>query len=87
MSKYISVATEYTLYEVPDDAMELLASGVVAQPPAIVLELMLINGKAKKVGSISTVLVPSEAVYANDDDDDSEEEGNDSPWVEDHDDE
>jgi hypothetical protein len=81
--KYVSVPASYALYEVPDESFLLLSDGRLRAPPQIVLELMVMNGQAKRSGTIAT------AAFGDDDNpiigDDSEEESEDnSPWVEDN---
>lgn len=79
MSKYISVPVTYGIYEVPDETFELLPSGMKVYPAQVVLEMMVMNGDAKKIGNISAAAIHVEEAVEGED-----EEGEDSPWVEDH---
>jgi hypothetical protein len=84
MSKIISVASQYTLYEVEDNIFELLSGGDLVQPAAVVLDVMTMNGQAKRIGVISTgPLVGDENPFSTEDSEDDEEpaEGE-GPWLE-----
>lgn len=79
ISKYISIPVIYGIYEVPDETFELLPNGMKIQPSNVVLEMMVMNGQAKKIGTIGAAAL----TFAQSDEDEDEETG-DSPWVEDH---
>lgn len=75
--KYISVATSYSIYQVPDETFQVLSSGAMTTPPYLVLEVMVMNGDAKKVGSVGSTVVGEDGFDVDG------EEDEESPWVED----
>jgi hypothetical protein len=82
--KYISVPVSYAIYEVEDDVIQLLSSGVMTQPPHVVLEVMVLNGQAKRVVQIGSVMINPELV-SDDEEEDEHEDGDEEgevPWVE-----
>lgn len=83
MGKIVSVASQYTIYEVPDDAFELLSNGITALPPAIVLETLVLNGKAVRVGTVGTLTMGLDEMPEEFDTEDMEDppEGE-GPWLE-----
>ena len=77
----MSVASQYTIYEVPDEAFELLSNGTIALPPSIVLETLVLNGMVKRVGTVGTLTMSTEdldEVLEDEDEDPPEGEG---PWL------
>ena len=78
MSSIISVASEYTMYEVEDDAFEMLHNGNLAYPPQIAMEVLVINGKARRIAKVSTLSLEQFSVIAEDDE---EPEEGDGPWL------
>jgi hypothetical protein len=78
MSKIISVATSYTMYEVEDNIFEILSGGDLVQPAAIVLEVMAMNNQARRVGMVSTATPDGGLDEPTDEDDPAEGEG---PWL------
>jgi len=80
--KTIAVAQTWAIYEVPEDTFELLPTGITTQPPQIVLEVMVMNGLAKKVATVGTMtLTAGESDEDEGDDDDMPDGG--SPFEED----
>jgi hypothetical protein len=53
-TKIISVPTAWTVFEVPDGAMQILSSGAITTPPHLVIELMVLAGKARKIGVVTS---------------------------------
>lgn len=86
-TKYISVPAAYTLYEVPEDTFMLLNDGRLSQPVQLVLEVMVANGQARRVSSVSTITMSEEGydeLMEEEGEEGDDSEGNDSPWPEDH---
>jgi hypothetical protein len=52
VSKFISVPTAWAVYSVPDETFQLLPNGMATTPPQVVLEMMVMNGQAKRVARI-----------------------------------
>ena len=77
MSKFITVPSQYTIYEVTEEAAELLPMGIKITPPQIVLEVLVMNGNAKRVGTVGTLTMNIES--ASDMLSDSEGEDEDPP--------
>jgi hypothetical protein len=77
MTKYISVADSYSIYEVEDEAFELLPGYLRLQPPQVVLEVLMLGGHAKRVATVGT---PSAPMMEEDEDEDPPE--GEGPWVE-----
>lgn len=82
MSKYITVASQYTIYEVDDEAFELLPSGLKMNPPQIVLETMALSGHVKRIGTVGTLTMNVEDAeeFFNQDNDEDPPEGS-GPWL------
>lgn len=72
--KYITVPISFAIYKVHDQAFEILSNGMMVQPPAVVLEVMALNGQAEQVGIVGW----DSEVNLNSGD---EEEGGATPWV------
>lgn len=80
--KYISVPTAYAIYELSDEAFLMIGEGRLEQPPYLVLEVLAMNGAAKR---LATIGMESFTPEAQDEDEEGEDgSGNDSPWPEDH---
>jgi hypothetical protein len=81
--KYISVPVSYAIYEVEDDMIHLEPNGATSLPPHVVLEVMVLNGKAKRVVQIGSVMINPELVEDSEEEEheDDDEEGE-VPWVE-----
>lgn len=77
MPKYLSVAESYAIYEVQDDVFEVLANGAFIQPPQVILEVLTMNGTAKKVAVISV----TGDIHTEEEGGDEPPEGE-GPWVE-----
>lgn len=73
MTKYISVPISYMLYEVPDDTIQVLSSGVMTQPPQVVLEVMVLNGQAKRLAQIGSIMVGPQGEETEEEDDDDDD--------------
>ena len=82
MGKFITVPSSYVLYEVEDDVFQVISSGSLTLPPQVVLELMVVNGQAKRLGKIETLNLESfsEEEESEEDDDEEPEEGK-GPWL------
>ena len=78
MSKIITVPSQYTIYEVPDETFEVLPIGMKATPPQIVLEVMVMNGQAKRIGTVGTLTMNVEDAESMMDDDPPDGSG---PWL------
>jgi hypothetical protein len=50
--KYISAPTQWVIYQVPDETWTMYSPQMGMLPPAIVLEMMCYNGKAKRIGIV-----------------------------------
>lgn len=50
--KLIAVATGYNIYRVPDEVMQMYSNQLMAFPPAVVLETLVMQGMAKVVARI-----------------------------------
>ena len=72
MTKYISVPISYMLYEVPDDTIQMLSSGVMTQPPQVVLEVMVANGQAKRVMQIGSIAIAPQMDEESEEDEDDD---------------
>ena len=48
--KYISAPSQWAIYQVPDETFAMFGPQFIQLPPVAVLELMCMNGKAKRVG-------------------------------------
>lgn len=83
MSKYISVASHYTIYEVPDETFEVLPTGMKTSPSYLVLELMVANGQAKRVGNVGMSPMEFEEILEEEGDEDPPEGM--GPWLEEED--
>lgn len=82
MGSFISVASQYTIYEIEEGVAEVIGSGHLTQPPQIVLEVLVANGKAKRVGTVGTLNLENFTVMEDDDDDDDDEpEEGAGPWL------
>ena len=83
MSRYVTVPSQYVIYELPDEAFEILPNGMKAVPAQIVLEVMVFNGQAKRVGTVGMPMIDIT------DEDESLEDGEEDPpegagpWVSD----
>lgn len=53
MSTIIAVPVDWTIYEVEDETVVYLNSAVQILPPYMVLEALVLAGKAKRVGGES----------------------------------
>ena len=69
----MAVPTVWTTYQVPDDVFSVIGSAV-GVPPSVVLEMMALNGSAKRVGTVTTHGV--EVLEENDDDEEKR-----GPWL------
>jgi len=49
MSKIIAVPVDWTVYEVEDDLITYMNSAVQVLPPFIVLESLVLSGKARRI--------------------------------------
>ena len=84
MSKFISVATQYAIYEVPDETFDVLPQGMKGNPPQIVLELMAMQGQARRLGTVSTLsmdMAEAQEFFESQDEDDEDESGEEHPWI------
>jgi len=77
MTKYISVAESFAIYEVQDDVFEIISGGTLIQPPQVVLEVLTLSGVAKKMGSVGVV-----DNIEHEDGEESEPPEGEGPWVE-----
>lgn len=66
--KHITVAQTYAIFEVPDETWEVLSSGAMQTPPIVVLEVMVLNGQAKKIGTIGTLSFSDGEIVDEDED-------------------
>lgn len=84
MSKILTVASQYTVYEIEEDSLEVFGGGMVTVPPQIVLEMMVLQNRAKRVGVINTLSFDSSLVSREDDEEEDYEgdppEGE-GPWM------
>lgn len=80
MSTIISVPVSYAMYEIEEDMFEMLTDGSITQPPLIVLEVMTLNGQAKRIGTVGSVLIGAKIAGEEDEDEPPEGEG---PWMDD----
>jgi hypothetical protein len=76
MPKYISVADSYVIYELNDEAFELLSGGMLQQPPHVIMEVLVLHGAAKRLGSVNS---STDVDVTDEDEEPPEGEG---PWVE-----
>ena len=83
MSKYISVASHYMIYEVPDETFEVLPTGMKTSPSYLVLETMVLNGQAKRIGSVGMAEVGLDGPDIIEDDEEPPEGM--GPWLEEED--
>ena len=84
MTKIVTVASQYTIYEVPDEAFEVLSGGELAAPPQIVLETLVLNGQAVRIGKVSTLTMDASELpeYLEEREDEDPPEGA-GPWADD----
>ena len=47
MGTFVSVASEYTIYELDEEAFQMAKDGELQYPPQVALEVMVLAGKAK----------------------------------------
>jgi len=81
MAKYITVPTQYAIYEVPDEAFELLGTGMKMTPPQIVLEVLVMQGAAKRMGTVGTLTMDINSIEQEFDEDNDEPEEGEGPWL------
>lgn len=79
MSIIISIPVSYALYEVEQEVFEMLTTGEVVQPPLVTLEVMALNGTAKRIGTVGSVMVGAN-ITGSDDEEDELPEGL-GPWT------
>lgn len=80
MSKFISVPSAYVLYQVEDDVFQMITGSNLSMPPQVVLELMVMNGQAKRVGVVGTLELNQNAVEEEEEEDEEPPEGQ-GPWL------
>jgi hypothetical protein len=82
MSKKIAIPCCWVVYKTSDEVFAVLGAAVTT-PPAIVLEVLAMEGKAKRVSVIHTLEVEGEDGHEHEldsDDEDEAEEGPSSPF-------
>lgn len=79
MSKFVSIPVVWTVYECSDDVVAILGSAITT-PPHIVVELMVAQGQARKIKTITTKQATSVEVDG-DEDEDGDDEKKETPWV------
>lgn len=55
MTKQLSVPVAWAIYEVPDDFVNMMSSGIVSSPPHVLLEVMVLQGQAKRLAVINSI--------------------------------
>lgn len=80
---FISVPSGYTLFEVKEEFVHILENGDKVLPPVVILEVMALNGQAKKIGMIGTItFAPNQGEEEDHDHDDDEPAGMEGLWPE-----
>ncbi len=81
MSTIISIPASYALYEVENDVFEMITTGEVVQPPLVTLEVLALNGQAKRIGTVSSVMIGTVTTGSTEEDEDEDPPEGSGPWV------
>lgn len=82
MGKIVSVASQFTMYDVPEDTFELLPDMSIGQPPGIVLETLVLNGLATRIGTVGTLTMTMDELSEQFEDDGEDPPEGAGPWLE-----
>jgi hypothetical protein len=79
MSRIITVPSTYVVYEIEDDVSEMLPSYKHVAPPFVVLEVLVFEGKAKRLGSVASASFAGEAGAGSEEEEEPPE--GEGPWL------